>query len=446
MWGMVSVHELIGRIYMTQGRLDEAADSVRSGLTGINGLHLRGIEGALSLLSAELLIYKKDYQAAEQCLQNAASNISISMFHLFQLNLLHARIYGATNETRRALDSMRTALQLARTHHDGRWMKDHWSWAMPLLVNCHQDGILRDYIDTLFLEAGPQVRDALQSIKKSGASRLRRSAIGLLEGLRSPEPPPLSIRCLGKFEVAVGDRVIPAESWRNMKALMLFKFMVLKFNHGFIPKEVLVELAWPDADADKTRLRFHVAMTYLRKLLEPALARGNSSAYILRRNDAYRLNIGQSGHIDFITFMTELSFQGSSGEEGDDAKLCRYLKAERMYTGALFAEDLYADWAAADREILAAKYLKLVPVIIGLYEAQSDWRKCIEYAEKYLAVEAGEEKVYAALMRYCHYAGERTRIDQVFTRCKREVSEHLDCPLDETTISLYRTLTGKTPS
>ena len=90
----------------------------------------------------------------------------------------------------------------------------------------------------------------------------------------------------------------PQEIWKSEKAKALLKYLTLNRNKGYISKDLLLELIWPDQDPDVTSNRFHVALSTIRKTLEPDLPRGKPSSYLLRKGNSYRLEIGSDGSID----------------------------------------------------------------------------------------------------------------------------------------------------
>ena len=59
---------------------------------------------------------------------------------------------------------------------------------------------------------------------------------------------------------------------------------------GYLDKEILMELLWPEEDPKKSAQRFHVALAALRKTLEPAIKKGVRSSYIKRSGTGYRID------------------------------------------------------------------------------------------------------------------------------------------------------------
>ncbi len=436
-WGQASVYELKAILYRKQGKLSEALDAARTGLQIIAGLEIRVTQGALALEMAEILVAKRQYDPARQTLNGNCQDIRVSQFHLFRYHLLQARIDAEKKQSDQALSHVETALTIAKANAYDKWLELQRPWLTLLLVQCYHHNRRADYIEQLFTGAGRDADATLSLLKNKMPAHLKRATERLLSVLPHKVPAPLKIRCLGTFSVSIGDSEIPKQQWRSAKATLFFKYMVVRKEQGLIPKETLLELAWPDEDAEITNSRLHVALNALRKLLEPDLKRGVPSAYILRQNNGYRLEIGREGRIDILDFLQAVDEAAAIHETDPGLALNRYLKAASIYRGALFEEDPYEEWAMEDREILKTKYLQVLSKIIRLYAMTEAWHQCIEHAENYLVHDKYAEPVYRDLMQFYANSGNSSRVIQTFRKCRTRIVEELDCPLNHKTLNLY---------
>jgi DNA-binding SARP family transcriptional activator len=287
--------------------------------------------------------------------------------------------------------------------------------------------MMREYIEGIFRQAGHRGRFALETLKRASDGRMRSIAAELTAILPAETSPPLIIRCLGKFEISVDGRPIPSGNWRSLAVARLFKFLTVKTGQGFVPKDILLEFLWPEENPAVTNKRFHVALTTLRRRLEPKLKRGVPSSYILRQNDAYRLETGPQGRIDFKDFLSEIDAANRVEKRDETEAMNRYLKAESLYGGPLFEEDPFVDAFIPDRAMLQQRYLHVLSKIIHLFEQHGNWTACLSYTEKYLAIDPFAEPVHCAIMR-CYYAlGETSRIAAAFNRCRTTITAELGC-------------------
>jgi DNA-binding SARP family transcriptional activator len=292
---------------------------------------------------------------------------------------------------------------------------------------------MRPYIEKLVAAADPGIQRQF-----AGHTRSR----GRIDG--AADVMPLDIHCLGPFKVFLGDHEIPDNAWRSANVRRLFQYLALKNQQGFIPKDVLLELLWPGEDPQKTNRRFHVTLTSLRKVLEPDLRRGEVSAYLLRQSDAYRLDCGQSGRIDFIDFLEQCQHAQPAVPVSDDDALAYLLSTAALYDGPLFQEEPFVDWFIEDREWIQTQYLALLSIIVRAYEKREAWEACIPWANRYLAIDRYAEPIYRVLMRcHCHL-GDMARSISTFERCEKVITTDLNCPLNPRTTALYRNLIAMT--
>jgi DNA-binding SARP family transcriptional activator len=251
-------------------------------------------------------------------------------------------------------------------------------------------------------------------------------------------PAELKVHLLGRFKLLVGDEEVSANRWKSKKAKTLFQYLLYTRSRGYANKEVLMELLWPEEDPRKTAKRLHVALASLRKTLEPDILRGTPSSYISRDHDSYRIDVGEKGWVDIENFTEETSF--SQQENNPEEAIVHYLNAESIYRGDFLEEDLYTEWCIDPRERFKEQYLQLLREIVEYFESKGDYKKCIEYAKKYLDKDKYDEDVYQLLMTYYAHTGNKAMMAKTFERCKKAIAADLNCPISEETERLYKEL------
>ncbi|MBU0769142.1 MAG: hypothetical protein KJ687_08625, partial [Proteobacteria bacterium] len=258
------------------------------------------------------------------------------------------------------------------------------------------------------------------------------------------QTPSLMVYLFGKFRVFQGDREIYDKRWKSKKAQMIFKYLLYHRLKGYLKKDVLMELLWPEDDPVKTAKRFHVALASVRKTLEPEITRGTPSAYILRSGDAYRIDIGNEGYVDIDNFKKELKL--AKKRKDSEESIDHLLKAESIYRGDFLEEDLYVQWCDEERERFKEEYLQLLEEIIKYYHVKKDYKKCIYYANKYLKTDRYAESIYQLLMIYYSRIGNNAMVNKIFKKCKDNIIKGLDCPVSKETEKLYHELTSDSGS
>jgi DNA-binding SARP family transcriptional activator len=166
----------------------------------------------------------------------------------------------------------------------------------------------------------------------------------------------LEIRTFGGLKVdAVGLGPINAREWGGRLPKLLLKAIIV---HGLrdIPKEVLIEDLWPEADPAASARNFKVTLHRLRKALQPELASGMRSAYVHLREGRVSLDEVHC-RVDVGRFLDVAKKIRSGGARLDGdvlLELCRC--ARRLYLDDFLPEEPYAAWVELRRSALRDTY------------------------------------------------------------------------------------------
>src|SRR4051794_41724460 len=76
----------------------------------------------------------------------------------------------------------------------------------------------------------------------------------------------LEVRLLGRFEVLVDSRPVPADAWAQRRAADLVKLLALAPGHR-MPRDEVLEMLWPRLGADAAASNLHKAASYARRAL-----------------------------------------------------------------------------------------------------------------------------------------------------------------------------------
>jgi DNA-binding SARP family transcriptional activator len=242
-----------------------------------------------------------------------------------------------------------------------------------------------------------------------------------------------SIRLLGTFEVLRGGQPLTATDWRNQQTRTILKLLLTRRGR-VVPADQLLELLWPEADPDTGRRSLHVRISQLRRALDP----DNPDAYILTVEGGYVFNPEADCRIDVIDFEAHAQWGRRCQENSDLAEaITAYETARSLYRGDLLEEDLYEDWAFAERERLRECFLTLLIELAECYARQGHYRRAVTRCREVLAADSCRESVYVRLMLYHYYAGERDLALRVYEHCRQVLSDELGVePLPQTT-ALY---------
>jgi len=157
------------------------------------------------------------------------------------------------------------------------------------------------------------------------------------------------LRCFGPFRLELGGREVSVASLkpRHRSVLHLLALRAGRPLH----RDHLVEALWPgEVDARAAARNLQVAVSTVRQVLEPGVARGGSSL-LVREADSYRLALDDGADIDLRTFERAVGAGRAARavgrlEEAEEA-LARALDT---YAGELLPGDGPAEWVVKERD------------------------------------------------------------------------------------------------
>jgi DNA-binding SARP family transcriptional activator len=242
-------------------------------------------------------------------------------------------------------------------------------------------------------------------------------------------PPSLRIRLLGRFEVWRAGQPIPAAEWRGQKTRDLLKILLLAQGH-YLAKDQLSEWLWPGADPQAAGNNLRSAVSDLRRLLEPDLARGRDSTYIQTRHEGYCFSRPPGVVVDTVAFERAAQADGRVALEA----------ALSAYPGDLLEEDPYAEWASAERARLRGLRLDALARVAELCLAEGEWSRAVTAAEQGLALDPSRETLWRAVMRAHALHGDRAAALAAFDRCRATLARDLGTDPLPDTLALHQQL------
>jgi DNA-binding SARP family transcriptional activator len=279
-----------------------------------------------------------------------------------------------------------------REHHDAA--EAH---GRALMLERDRESKLRDRVTVLLRQAGPEAgtRD---------------------DDRATPVPGRLEVRCLGPFRVdREGERLGP---WPNRRATAVFKHLVLDLERP-LPREVLMDHLWPDADGDAARNSLNVAVHALRRFLRAADV---GPSQVVFHDGCYALDPALDVWVDVAEFRRLA--------QGDAAALqC----AAALYRGPLFEDDPYEEWTLPIRREVEQVFVGVLDRLRRHHLHAGQHEAAVAVAEQLLALEPFREDAHRDLMRsYARHGQEHLALRQ-FQVCVTDLREHLDAePADET--------------
>jgi DNA-binding SARP family transcriptional activator len=160
----------------------------------------------------------------------------------------------------------------------------------------------------------------------------------------------LAVTCFGGFRMSRDDVEVDFSSVKpKVRALM----RLLAIHAGRpVHREVIIDALWPQSTTRAATHGLHVAMSSLRKLLEPEAGRGEFR-FLAREGDAYRLVVPEGAYCDVIAVRDAAqAARIASDRNGDEGAASVLRRAVDVYRGDLLPEDGAAEWVVEERERL----------------------------------------------------------------------------------------------
>lgn len=247
----------------------------------------------------------------------------------------------------------------------------------------------------------------------------------------------LAVCCLGPFRVYQHDRLV--EDWASRKGKLVFKYLVTHRERP-IPKEVLMDLFWPDSSPDAARNNLNVAIYGLRQSLHQ---NSPDESHILYQDDCYLINPDLDIWVDVEAFRDHLARARRLDENSPAGAIPEYHLAEALYTGDFLDEDRYEDWASAPRQQLKDAYLDVLERLSRHYYMRGEYATCIAQCRKALAVDSCRESAHRWIMQCYAQQGQRYLAIRQYQECADALQDELGVEPSGETVKLYeRILTG----
>ena len=164
----------------------------------------------------------------------------------------------------------------------------------------------------------------------------------------------VGIRLLGRFEVVVDGRTLPAREWRRQSASRLVALLALEPSRR-LHREQVIDALWPDLEVETAATRLHAACHYARTAL------GDRDAVVVSRGMVALLP-GTDVDVDVAGF--EAAVDAARRRDEPQAAAA----AAALYPGPLLPDELYEAWTEEPRARLRLRYREMLR-LAGLHDA-----------------------------------------------------------------------------
>ncbi len=277
---------------------------------------------------------------------------------------------------------------------------------------------------------GPPAIANLRRARRDGDASVRQAATAALARLAHQAPEPLRLISLGQFQLFRGERLIDDRAWGRRAAKRLFKILIAHRGR-LVPREVLIELLWPEVAPDAGGNRLKALVHHLRRVLEPdpaaafqaGLSADAPSTFVVREGEQYGFDLRSPYRLDADEFRDEVARAERLAREGlaEEAR-AHWAAADALYRGDFLEEDLYEDWCALERAELQEMHQRVLEALASTSLATGDAERAAEYCRRALAADPLREAMHRLHLRALYRAGRRAealRAHQVFRQLLR---------------------------
>ncbi len=227
-----------------------------------------------------------------------------------------------------------------------------------------------------------------------------------------------SIGVLGSFEVVAADGV--TAHWNSRKARDLLCILIAERGRP-VSRERLMEHLWPGEPPNRLRNRLAVAISTVRRTLDPAGA-FDPSHFVVATRETVRTRPDRL-RVDAEEFL-DAAARALASRSGDQATLT---ETAARYSGEAFADDPYEDWAATLRDECRTAY---VAVLYALLDTDPGSLRVTELARELLAIDPYDERAHRLLIDALEdlgarglAAGSRARLQELLDELDAQVGD-----------------------
>lgn len=235
----------------------------------------------------------------------------------------------------------------------------------------------------------------------------------------------LRLYLLGPFRMERDAQEVPASVWARPRDRALLKLLALQRGH-VVTRDRLIDLLWPQLDGAAAVDSLHVAVSRLRRVLDPERRRGTGAPAIQRVDAGYMLAASASIWVDVEEFR-RLAAQGREWQRRAAwvPAIGALRAAEALWRGELLEEDGEAAWVLDARHALRTVRLAALESLAGCLLERGVADEALAVAEHGLALDPAREAFHLLTMRAHVKAGRTAEALRAFARCRRILADEL---------------------
>jgi DNA-binding SARP family transcriptional activator len=221
--------------------------------------------------------------------------------------------------------------------------------------------------------------------------------------------------------------------FRTQKAASLLAYLAY-YRQRTNPRELLIELLWPECEPEVARHRLSVALSTLRQQFEPGGA--GASVFI-----ADHFSVGLAPAVvttDVAEFEEALQRAGkSAGSE----QTRFFAEAVELYRGELLP-GYYEDWILPEQQRWQELYFQAVRRLIACCESAGEIDRALQYGLRAISIDPLREEAHQDLMRLYAAASQPGAAQRQYHELQRLLKQELGEKPSEATQALAEAIQG----
>jgi len=247
----------------------------------------------------------------------------------------------------------------------------------------------------------------------------------------TPIGPVIAVRLFGPLSVAV-DGVLVG-NWTSARQRSLFGYL-LTHRRPWPPRDVLMDVFWPNSGPVAARNSLNVAMHGLRQTLRAV----TDAPVIIYAEGGYRLHPDIRLWLDIEEFDRYASAGRRHERNGQNESAAEaYEFAVTLYRGDFLADSLYEEWPSAVRERLRLAHLDVLGRLSGLHFADGHYAACADVCERIIECDSCREDAHRRLMLCYSRQGQSHLALIQYRACVQALARELGVGPDPATVALY---------
>jgi DNA-binding SARP family transcriptional activator len=273
-------------------------------------------------------------------------------------------------------------------------------------------------------------RTALNSYDPKKSADAFLSRYGTREDLPAPI---IRVNLFGRFSISINDIVVSKAEWKTKKITGVLKYLLVHRGRA-ISKDRLMDVFWPGSDKKLASMSLRAAQYELKKVLRKyGVSVEAGTSFLNEKRDTLEVRTGKMLVVDidlFLSYFNELKKLPPTISDPDQ-KTTILERMVALYQGDLLEDELYEDWAFAEREELRSIYFGAVMELANIYIMGGDNGKAEKLLLRILDMDQYNEEACLCLLRLYMTTNQKGRAVKLYSKFADRFEKELNIRPDD---------------